>query len=335
LTRSTALSGRVLVTGGTGLVGGALVRALRERDTPVTALARSASGGQALEALGARVVRGDLSDGPHLDDALDGAERVLHLAARAGDFGREEQFRADNVDATVRLARRAARAGVRRFVHTSSISVYGYASLGEIDEEEPTPRIPSYPYAESKRLAEVELAALDPGEMQVVVARLGSVYGPGSHHWTARPARLMTSGLGLPLIDGGAGLQNPIYLDDAVEGLRVLAAHEAVSAGAFFVTDGALPYREFFAGYARALDVPFRHRVVPRGLALALVAPLEMIAKARAKPPQLTRIAVRVLCRKTAFSPAKLFEVTGFRPRVSLDDGQARCAAWLRQTGVV
>lgn len=320
-----------LITGATGLVGGALARRLLDEGETVTVLARTPAKARDIEAAGARVVVGDLSDGPHLDAAVMDAERVVHCAARAGDTGDIAPFLRDNVDATVRLAQRAARAGVKRFVHVSSISVYGLRTLGEIDEDAPTEPISGYPYAESKRLSEEELHKASTDDMEVVVCRLGSVYGPGSHHWTNRPLTLMTkSPVGMLLVDGGQGLQNPIYVDDAARGLWALATHEAANAGAFFLTDDAVSYEDFFSGYAEAAGEPFRARRITSARALWLARVMEWVAKLRGKEPLLTRIAVQVLCRQTAFSSAKLRRVTGWAPETSLHDGQRACVEWFR-----
>jgi nucleoside-diphosphate-sugar epimerase len=260
-----------------------------------------------------------------------GADRVVHCAARAGDVGDIEPFLRDNVDATVRLAQKAARVGVTRFVHVSSISVYGLRSLDEIDETVPTEPIEGYPYAESKRRSEEELAKASTDGMEVVVCRLGSVYGPGSHHWTNRPLTLMTkSPIGMLLVDGGGGLQNPIYLDDAASGLWALATHPDANAGAYFLTDDSVEYKDFFAGYAEALGEPFRARELSKKNALRLAGVMETIARWRGKEALLTRIAVQVLCRRTTFSSAKLRRVTGWAPATSLAAGQRACAAWFR-----
>jgi len=324
-----------LITGATGLVGGALATALLDDGEGITLLVRSAAKARRFAERGARIVVGDLSAGPHLDAAVQGAHRVIHCAARAGDIGAMEPFLRDNVEGARRLAERAAGAGVGRFVHVSSISVYGRASLGDIDETAPTPPIADYPYAESKRLSEPAVFEAGTGDMQVVVSRLGSVYGPGSHHWTVRPVTMMKrSPLGMLLVERGEGLQNPIFLDDAVRGLRTLASHEGATAGTYFLTDDAVTYREFFAGYAAALSLPFRARPISRGVAHTLARGLEGLARLRGREPLLTRIAVDVLCRKTRFSSAKLRRTTGFAPTTSLSDGQALCARWLKEQGI-
>lgn len=325
-----------LITGATGLVGGALAHALLDDEESVTLLVRSAGGARELAARGARIVVGDLSAGPHLDAAVQGAQRVVHCAARAGDTGDIQPFLEDNVEGARRLAQRAAGAGIERFVHVSSISVHGNASLGSIDETRPTTPIAGYPYAESKRLSEAAVAEAESEGMQVFVCRLGSVYGPASHHWTVRPVTLMTrSPIGMLLVEGGEGLQNPIFLDDAVTGLRALAAHEGAAPGAYFLTDDAVTYETFFRGYAAALSRPFRARPVSRSVARTLARGMEAVARLRGKPPLLTRIAVDILCRQTSFSSAKLRRETGWAPVTSLPDGQAACVRWLKEQGMV
>jgi nucleoside-diphosphate-sugar epimerase len=327
---------RVLVTGGTGYVGGAVVRDLLDGGATVTALVRDQDRARALADAGAKLVEGDLGEGPHLAEACRDADAVIHLAARAADVGSMEDFRRDNVDGSLHLAQAAQAAGVRRFVHVSTISVYGFTPPEDVDEDTAVePFVGHYPYAQSKLLAERGLRDAELGDMELVIARIGSVFGPGSVHWTLRPARLMAkSPVGMMLIDGGRGMHNYVYIDNVSAALADLITLEGVAGQTFNVTDGHMSYADFFGAYAARAPSPVRMREVSRGAALVLGAAMEATAKVRRRPPLVTRIAVRLLCRNCRISSARLDRLRPGAERVPFAEGMDRSAAWLGEQGI-
>jgi NADH dehydrogenase len=109
----------ILVTGGTGFVGGHVVHELRGRDLPVRALVRDRRKGAKLAAWGCELAEGDMTDPPSLSRAVEGCETVVHLVAIRQ--GREEEFRRVMVQGTRDLLAAAKDAGVRRFVHMSAL----------------------------------------------------------------------------------------------------------------------------------------------------------------------------------------------------------------------
>ena len=110
---------RVLVTGGSGFVGGHVVHALRQADRPVRCLVRARRKAARLEALGCELIEGDMTDGASLRRALDGIDVVVHLVAIRQ--GKPEQFRQIMVGGTRDLLELAKEGGVKRFVHMSAL----------------------------------------------------------------------------------------------------------------------------------------------------------------------------------------------------------------------
>lgn len=328
----------ILVTGATGLVGGALCERLLGGGARVTALVRRRARAGDLEAKGARLVEGDLGDEDALVEASAGQALVFHSAARSGDAGDVAGYLEDNLEGTRRLFEACARAGVSRFVHLSTISAYGFSPPPEVTEKTPIePFVGHYPYAVSKVRAERLLGELSSvSDTELVIARVGSVYGPGSAHWTLRPARLLSQGpVGMLLVDGGQGLHNHVYLDNLVDALVLLGQHPDAAGETCNVTDGATSYRAFFGAYAaRMAEGRARTRSVSKAQALALAFVVEQAAALARKPPLITRIAVRLLCRKSVISSEKL-RALGWTPRVSLDEGMDACARWLHEQGVL
>src|SRR5438128_9165290 len=143
-----------LITGATGFVGSHLAEAALERGLSVRALARAGADTRHLQEKGAVVCRGDLAQADSLPPALDGVDVVFHCAARVGDWGPAEEYRAVNVEGLRNLLEACRGRPLRRFVHFSSLGVYAARHHHGTDETEPLPRRHIDGYTQSKVEAE-------------------------------------------------------------------------------------------------------------------------------------------------------------------------------------
>src|SRR5437763_9920133 len=189
----------VLVTGATGLLGSHLIDVLVERGECVRALVRP---GEAVGAYGIRpqaqpavqICRGDLGDRASLAAAVRGVDRVLHCAARTGPWGPQVDYETANVRGLRTLVESALAAGVRRFVHVSSITVHGNDVHGTADETAPL-RVEPNPYSRSKVAGEHLLARLIREQgAPVTIVRPGWIYGPRDVARFARFAAMIQRG---------------------------------------------------------------------------------------------------------------------------------------------
>jgi nucleoside-diphosphate-sugar epimerase len=139
-----------LITGATGFVGSHLAEACVGRGTAVQALVRPGSDASALEKLGVRIIRGQATDATALRDAVDGVDTVFHCAAKVGDWGPVDDYRAVNVEGTRVLLDACRAASTRRFVHLSSLGVYAARHHYATDETEPLPEVHIDGYTQSK-----------------------------------------------------------------------------------------------------------------------------------------------------------------------------------------
>ena len=218
----------VLVTGASGFVGRHLVERLAADGAQVRALVRPGTNPAWLEALGAQVRRGDIGDAHSVQRVAEECQVVFHLAAKTEALGplSRHDVQVANVQGTENVVRAALRAGVQRFVFCSSVSVYGRIVRNRLIDER-TETDPDSPYGESKRLGEqLVLAAREREGLPGVVARLSTVWGPGTTSWLGL-FRTIAAGH-FRVIGDGANHHHIADVVDVIEGLLLCASVKGV-----------------------------------------------------------------------------------------------------------
>src|SRR5260370_20711666 len=170
---------KVLITGATGLLGGHMIRDLRERGEDIRALVLPVENTDRLVAQGVEVVRGDITDASTVGRAVKGIELIFHLAGMMGVWRPLAAYRLVNVTGSANLYQAAQQAGVRRFVHTSSHTVYGLGYgrfLTEQDALRPGPDPYSLTKTEGDRLLRQLLLS---SQVETEIVRPGTFFGPG------------------------------------------------------------------------------------------------------------------------------------------------------------
>lgn len=229
---------RIFLTGGTGFVGGAVAGLLRERGDEVVALVRDRARADDLEALGCRLVIGDLSDTDALRSGMRDCDAVIHGAAiyEVGmPESRRPQMLDTNVGGTERVLDAAGEQGVGRIVYISTVNALGNTE-GEVGDESTRHhgRYVSY-YDETKHRAHV--AALERIErgLPIVIVQPGSVYGPGDHSIIGVEIGNFLRGRMVAQSFPSAGI-TPVHLEDAARG--VLAALDRGNVGRCYILGG-------------------------------------------------------------------------------------------------
>jgi nucleoside-diphosphate-sugar epimerase len=327
------LTGRtVLVTGASGFTGGHLTTRLAEEGARVRALVRGSSHTNHLTHPAIELYYGDVTEPETLRPAVDGAEVVFHLAAKVGHWGPDDEFDRVNVQGTRNLLEAACTAGVGRFVHASTVGVYGLDPVDGTDETAPYARSASG-YCNSKIDAEeLVFGFWRERGLPVAVIRPAEIYGPRAMMTTVGPVLAARMGW-LELVDGGEGICNHVYVGNLVEGFVLAAqAGEAVGQG-YIISDGVgTPYREFMGYYARMAGRDALPSV-SKSTALARAEAMERKAATSGKPPPTTQVAVAFLTQRATFSIEKAKRELEYEPRVSLEEGMRVTEAWLREAG--
>lgn len=186
----------ILVTGGTGFVGGHLIRRLQQEGLPVRALARHPDRVQPLKDLGVEVVPGDVSDKVSLEKAVEGIERVIHLVGIIQETP-GVTFRGVHVEGTRNVIEVARKAGVRHFFHQSALGTRPGAKSE---------------YHRTKWEAEELVRQSD---IPHTILRPSLIYGPGDK-FTIRLSEMLRRAPVMPVIGSGKSRVQPIYIDDVV-----------------------------------------------------------------------------------------------------------------------
>jgi nucleoside-diphosphate-sugar epimerase len=275
-------------------------------------------------------VRGDLLDPASLVAATQDREIVFHVAAWLGQPNRRDVAYAMNVTATRQLAEAARAAGVRRFIGTSSVAVYGPVLEGVVDETWPHSAV--YLYSETKSAGERAAFSTQAGQFGVTVIRPAEVYGPRGGSWTTLPVKLAQRGAP-SLIGGGHGLAHPVYVENLVDAYLLAAQRTEAAGEAFTICDADVPWREFYGRYAAMAGK--QARSIPVWLAWCAAGGAEAAAKITRRPPALSRALLGFMTGQCFYSTAKAIRLLNWSPRCSLDEGLRQTEAWLRQAGMI
>jgi dihydroflavonol-4-reductase len=323
---------RVFVTGGSGVVGGALVEGLVARGDEVVALARSDTAAAALQARGATVARGDALDEEALVRGLDGCELLFHVAGvNALCVEDPAPMLHTNVDGAAIAVRAAARAGVPRVVYTSSAATIGEPP-GTIGRED-TPHRGWYlsVYERSKTFG--EQGALQAGRetgVEVVSVNPSSVQGPGRASGTGKFLLAFLDGRLKLFVDTQVSL---VDIADCVEG-HLLAAERGVAGERYLLNGMTLSIAEALQLAAEVAGVERSPRLVPRRAAVAAAAVVEGGFRLARRHPPVCREMVRTLLHGHRYDGSRAERELGLRytdPRETI----RRTVEWARSSGLL
>jgi nucleoside-diphosphate-sugar epimerase len=325
---------KVLVTGGGGFLGKAIIERLVARGDQVRSLARGDY--PELAAMGCTVFRGDVATYEAVAAATQGVDAVIHTAAKAGIWGRSLDFERTNVRGTENVIRACREFGVSRLVHTSSPSVvFDGRDMVGVDESVPYPARYEADYPRTKAIAEQAVLAAKDDHLATVALRPHLIWGPGDHHLVprilqrGRTGQLRRVGSGNPLID-------TIYIDNAAHA-HVLALDRLhvgcpLAGKVYFLSQGVpIPLWDMVNAILAAGGLPPVTRRVPKPVALAAATVLEGVYRLLnwEAEPRLTRFLVQELSTAHWFNITAARRDLDYAPQVSTEEGLQRLRASL------
>ncbi|MCW4454431.1 NAD(P)-dependent oxidoreductase [Flavobacterium sp. MXW15] len=319
---------RVLVTGASGFIGRHVAQALLARGDTVVASGRDRD---ALARLDPRIERqpADLARDA-LAPLLRGCDAVVHAAAKSMPWGRAADFQQANVVATERLLDAARQAGVARFVHFGSPSIYfRFADRYDVGEDFQPPARWITDYARSKWESELRVRRAAAQGLPCVVLRPRAVFGDGDRAILPRLLAVARNGR-FPLVHGGRAVIDITHVDNVVQAtLACLRADAAGDGRAYNLSNGEpMAVRELLVRLFEACALDVRLLPLPRRLALALAGIAEGVARLRPGQPEprLTRYGVGVIGWSQTLDISRARRELGYRPTVSIAEGLQRFA---------
>jgi dihydroflavonol-4-reductase len=325
----------VLITGGTGFIGSRLALRCLARGDSVTILASERSAGEKAnrklaEMHGGHVVLASVTDRDKVFPVAHGVDVVYHLAAAQHEANVPDQHFWDvNVTGTQHVLEASHHAGVKRFIHGSTIGVYGGGSAGLLDEESPSK--PDNIYGETK-LAGEKLAQSYQERLPVVIIRISETYGPGDQR-LLKLFKAIHKNLFF-MIGDGRNLHHPIYIDDLIDSLLLAAAvDDAVGKTLILAGKEPLSTNEMVEVIASELGMKVPRRRLPLAPLLVLSAVMERTFRRLKIQPPLHRRRLDFFRKNLVFRQEKAFKHLGHMPKFSFREGIAETKKWYVQQG--
>lgn len=323
---------KVLVTGGGGFVGGAVIDQLLERGWAVRSVARGDY--PDLVAKGVEVMRGDLADDDVATRAVYGCGGVFHVAAKAGVSGSAADYERSNVVATHRVVAAAKAAGIERLIYTSTPSVvHGGGDVEGVDESAPYPAHFTAPYPETKARAEQFVLGQADDRLGTVAIRPHLVWGPGDTQLVPRIIEQARAGK-VRFVGDGSNVVDTTFIDNAaaahLAAFDRLAPAAPISGKAYFIAqDEPRPIRDIVNDLLEAAGVAPVTKTIPPAVAYAAGSAAEWFFS-RFRPgedPPMTRFLAEQLATAHWFDLTAARRDLGYSPEVSFREGIERLRA--------
>ncbi|MBW2247278.1 MAG: NAD-dependent epimerase/dehydratase family protein [Deltaproteobacteria bacterium] len=324
---------KVLVTGGGGFLGSAIVTRLVERKYHVRSFSRSPY--PELSSMGIEQIQGDICNKSEIEHALRGVDLVFHTAAKAGIWGNYSDYYRTNVTGTQNVIAGCKKHHISRLIYTSSPSVvFNGTDMEGVNESVPYPATYHAYYPQTKAIAEqVVIKAAGQGLMTIIL-RPHLIWGPGDKHFVpriiARANRLVRVGNGKNLID-------TIYIDNAADA-HILAAdalekNPKLSGNIYFISQGdPVPLWDMINHILKAAGLAPVRRSMPRNMAWLIGVMLELVYRSFniSKEPRMTRFLADELAKAHWFDISAAGKDLGYAPRISIKEGLRRLERWLQ-----
>lgn len=322
---------RILVTGGTGFTGTALVKRLLADGHDLTALDNK-EGLQCdlLRSMGVRVIIGSVTDADSVAEAVDGADVVHHLAAAFREMGVEDEYyRKVNVDGTKIVLEAALKAGVKRCVYCSTCGVHG--NIEHPPGGEDAPIAPADYYQRTKYEAEPIVVDYARRGLPSVILRPAAIYGPGDPERFFMIFKRVASGR-FPMFGSGKTLYHPLYIDNLVDALVLAMNSEENSGRAYLIADEEYySIQTIVEKVGQALNVPVKIPHYPVMPLVVLGHVVETVCKPFHIAPPIFPRRVDWFRQNRAFDISRAKAELNYKPAVGLDEGLRRTAEWYKE----
>ena len=326
---------RVLVTGGGGFLGGAIVKRLVRRGDHVRSLSRKFY--PELEAAGVEQIQGDIADIAIVAQACEKTDIVFHVAAKPPPWGKYKAYYQTNVIGTENVIEGCKRRKVIRLVYTSTPSVvFDGTDMEGADESLPYPAGHSAYYPKTKTLAEQLVVKAAGQGLSTVVLRPHQIWGPGDPHFVPR---LIARAKKLKQIGDGKNLVDTTYIDNAADAHLLaadrLAKNPAISGNTYFISqDEPIPAWDMINAILNAAGLEPVNGVISYRAARTIGAVLEFAYRflGISKEPLMTRFLADAVAKSHWFDISAAKRDLGYLPEINTAEGLRRLEKWLKNS---
>ncbi|MCP4148304.1 MAG: NAD-dependent epimerase/dehydratase family protein [bacterium] len=328
----------VFVTGASGFTGSYLCKALLDKGYAVKALVRKNSSKEPLKRLGIEnsieFIEGDLASPDAIKGKLETIDTLYHIAALYRQEGvSKSMFHKVNVEGTRFLLDEAIAAGVKRFVHCSTVGVQGEIANPPASEE--APYNPGDHYQTSKLDGEkLALSYFNDKKIDGVVVRPVGIYGPGDTRFLKLFRHIYKGNF--KMIGAGKALYHLTFVEDLADGI-ILAGESPAASGQIYTLGGNefLPLTDLVNLLAGILEKPVSKMHIPFLPVYVAAFMCEMLCRPFGIEPPLFRRRLDFFTKDRAFDITKAKSQLNYSPKIPLKDGLTRTAKWYKENGML
>ncbi len=325
---------KILVTGGGGFLGKAIVKQLVTRGNHVCSFSRQFY--PELESLQVLQIQGDIGNKQKVEQALEGIDTVFHVAAKPGVWGDYRDYFRTNVTGTENVISACKKNSVNQLIYTSSPSVvFDGTDMKGVDESAPYAQRFHAHYPKTKAIAEQRVIKAGDEGLKVSILRPHLIWGPGDNHLVPR---IIKRAKRLIRVGNGKNLVDTIYIDNAAYA-HILAAdsltkNPQLSGKVYFISqDDPVLLWEMINAILKAAGFEPVKKSMPAKAAWLIGFFLELIYKSlnKKKEPPMTRFVANELATSHWFNITAAKSDLGYKPLISTEAGLERLEQWLKK----
>ena len=329
----TRIKQNILVTGGGGFLGKAIVTRLVESGENVRSFSRNFY--PELKLMGVDQIQGDIGDPSAVKRACDGIQTVFHVAAKPGVWGNYKDYYKTNVTGTKNVIKACNIHHISKLVYTSSASVvFNGMDMEGVDESVPYPVRFHAHYPKTKAIAEQFVINSTSDKLRTIILRPHLIWGPGDNHLVPR---VIAKSKRLKIIGSGKNLADTIYIDNAADA-HILAAENLdknpeISGNVYFISQGEpVPLWDMINAILKAAGLDPVKGSIPKQMAWLVGAAFEFLYKILhiKKEPPMTRFVAEELATSHWFDISAARRDLGYSPKVSTKKGLRLLENWLK-----
>ncbi|MBU4376714.1 MAG: NAD-dependent epimerase/dehydratase family protein [Candidatus Omnitrophica bacterium] len=313
----------IFITGATGFIGSHLAERLASKGHKLRCLARETSETEGLSKLNAEIVMTDMNDPAGLKKALEGVDIVYHCAAMVGEWLSKEEAGKINISGTKNLLDASMAAGVKRFVHVSSLAVLGMRHHYSTPPEAPYTMTGDI-YSDTK--IESEKIVMDYHRrkgLPIVIVRPGFVFGLRDRRFLPRMLKLLDDNK-FAFLGSGNNIMNLVYIDNLIDVLIEAGINEKAIGQKYNVTNkDKVTMRDFVYMISDIRGIKRPNKSIPTPLARLIADSLEFYGRLTKSqtPPFLTKARIKVASLNLDFDISKTMRDLGYDSKITIREG--------------